>query len=73
MSIKTINIGNIQIYIERDPEGFISLSTDGYRPGGLDPIIAALRALQTEDDQEHDALAAEHEAWVQRGGPLGAR
>ena len=73
MSIKTINIGNIQIYVERDKEGFISLSTDGYRPGGLDPIIAALRALQTEDDQEHDEIRAEHDAWVRSGGPRAAR
>lgn len=73
MSIKTINIGNIRIYIERDPEGFVSLSTDGYGEGGLDPIIAALRALQTDDDREHDALTAEHDAWVRSGGPRAAR
>ena len=73
MSIKTINIGNIRIYIERDPGGFVSLSTDGYVEGGLDPIIAALRALQTEDDQEHDTLTAEHAAWARSGGPRGAR
>ena len=73
MSIKTINIGNIRIYIERDPGGFVSLSTDGYVEGGLDPIIAALRALQTDDDREHDTLTAEHEAWARSGGPRGAR
>ena len=73
MSIKTINIGNIRIYIERDSGGFVSLSTDGYVEGGLDPIIAALRALQTEDDQEHDEVTAEHAAWARSGGPRGAR
>ena len=73
MSIKTINIGNIRIYIDRDPEGYISLSTDGYRPGGLDPIIAALRALQTDDDREHDEVTADNAAWVRSGGPRGAR
>ena len=73
MSIKTINIGNIRIYIDRDPEGYISLSTDGYRPGGLDPIIAALRALQTDDDREHDEIRAEHDAWVRGGGPRATR
>lgn len=73
MSIKTINIGNIRIYIERDPEGFVSLSTDGYTHEAIGPLLANLRALQTDDDREHDEISAEHEAWVQRGGPLGAR
>ena len=73
MSIKTINIGNIRIYIDRDPEGFISLSTDGYRPGGLDPIIAALRVLQTDDDREHDEVTTEHAAWVRSGWPRAGR
>lgn len=69
----TIHIGIVNVYVERDPDGYVSLSTDGYGEGGLDPIIAALRALQTDDDREHDGISAQHEAWVQRGGPLGAR
>ena len=36
-------------------------------------IIAALRALQTDDDREHDTLTAEHAAWARSGGPRGAR
>ena len=72
MSIKTINIGNIRIYIERDPEGFVSLSTDGYGEGGLDPIIAALRALQTDDERERGALTAALELVRGSGGPRGA-
>ena len=73
MIIKTIHVNGIQIYVERDPDGYVSLSTDGYSPGRLDPIIAALRALQTEDDRKHDEVTAEHEAWVRSGGPRAAR
>jgi hypothetical protein len=49
-----IYIGSVVVYVERDKEGYVSLSTDGYPGGeGLEPIIAALRALQTDDDREY--------------------
>ena len=71
--ITTIHIGIVNVYVERDKEGYISLSTDGYTHEAIGPLLADLRALQTDDDREHDEISAEHEAWVQRGGPLGAR
>jgi len=53
MTIKTINVKTVQIYVEKDKEGFISLSTDGFLPGGaLDEIIKILRDAQDEDDRE---------------------
>jgi hypothetical protein len=49
-----IYIGGVVVYVERDKEGYVSLSTDGYPGGeGLEHIIAALRALQTDDDREY--------------------
>lgn len=55
MIIKTINVRSVQIYVIKDVDGYISLSTDGFRPGGpLDEIIKILRAAQDEDDREHD-------------------
>ena len=51
-----IYIGGVVVYVERDKEGYVSLSTNGYPAGeGLEPIIAALRALQTDDDREYEA------------------
>ena len=62
MSIKTINVRTVQIYIEKDKDGYISLSTDGYLPGDrLDEIIEILRAAQDEDDREMDAEYAQHD------------
>lgn len=61
--IKTIHVKNIQVYIERDADGYISLSTDAWQPGALDPIIEAIRSLQDDDDREMDNFS---------GGP-GAR
>ena len=52
-----INIGPVRVYVERDKEGYISLSTDGYPDiEQLKPIIAALRALQTDEDREYEAM-----------------
>lgn len=54
-----IYIGSVVVYVERDKEGYVSLSTDGYPGGeGLEPIITALRALQTDDDRELASLNA---------------
>jgi hypothetical protein len=50
-----IYIGPVVIYVERDKEGYINLSTDGFLGDELDPIIEALRALQTDDDREYGA------------------
>jgi hypothetical protein len=62
MIIETINIRNVQIYIEKDKEGYISLSTDGYLPGtGLDLIIKHLRDAQDEDDRAMDADYAQRD------------
>ena len=62
MIIETINIRNVQIYIEKDKEGYISLSTDGYLPGtGLDEIIKHLRDAQDEDDRAMDADYAQRD------------
>ena len=62
MIIKTINVKAVQIYIEKDKEGFSSLSTDGFRPGGaLDEIIKILREAQDEDDLAADEYSAQHD------------
>jgi hypothetical protein len=62
MIIETINVRAVQIYIEKDNEGYISLSTDGYLPGGrLDEIIHILRSAQDEDDRAHDADYAQRD------------
>jgi hypothetical protein len=55
MIIKTIHIGNMQVYVERDKEGYISLSTDGYTRERIQPLLDAIRSLQTDDDRECDA------------------
>ena len=69
--ITTIHIGIVNVYVERDKEGYISLSTDGYTGDVLNDVIAALRGLQTDDDREMDEL--QHSARIsrkRRGGPL---
>lgn len=50
--IRTIRVnGNVQVYVMRDSEGFISLSTDGWAGKELDPIIAAICSLQDQEDR----------------------
>ena len=62
MIIETINVRAVQIYIEKDKEGYISLSTDGYLPGcRLDEIIHILRSAQDEDDRAADEYAAQRD------------
>ena len=56
-----IYIGPVTVYVERDKEGYISLSTDGWLDiEQLEPIIAALRALQTDDDRDREAVMNAH-------------
>ena len=55
-----INIGPVRVYVERDKEGYISLSTDGFLNGQLNPIIAALRVLQTDEDREYESEMNAH-------------
>ena len=51
-----INIGPVRVYVDRDREGYVSLNTDGYPDiEQLKPIIAALRALQTDEDREYES------------------
>lgn len=67
----TIHIGIVNVYVERDKEGYISLSTDGYTGDILNDVIAALRGLQTDDDREMDEIAsASRISRMHRGGPL---
>jgi hypothetical protein len=62
MIIKTFNVRTVEIYIEKDKDGYISLSTDGYLPGDrLDEVIKILRAAQDDDDREWDAHHAQHD------------
>ena len=62
MIIKTINVRAVQIYVEKDKDGYLSLSTDGYLPGGeLDKIIKILRDAQDEDDREADEYTAQRD------------
>jgi hypothetical protein len=62
MIIKTINVRAVQIYVEKDKEGYLSLATDGYPAGGgLDEIIKILRAAQDKDDLEMDSMDAERD------------
>lgn len=67
----TIHIGIVNVYVEQDKEGYISLSTDGYTGDILNDVIAALRGLQTDDDREMDEIAAASRiSRMHRGGPL---
>ena len=67
----TIHIGIVSVYVERDKEGYISLSTDAYTGDILNDVIAALRGLQTDDDREMDQIAAASRTSRMRwGGPL---
>jgi hypothetical protein len=67
----TIHIGIVNVYVERDKEGYINLSTDGYTGDILNDVIAALRGLQTDDDREMDEIAAASRiSRMHRGGPL---
>ena len=68
MIIKTIHVGSMQVYVEKDKEGYISLSTDGYTREAIQPFLDALRSLQTDDDREADEITAQHDAWVRSGG-----
>ena len=62
MTIKTINVKTVQIYVEKDKEGYLSLATDGYLPGGdLDKIIKILRDAQDDDDREADEYSAQRD------------
>ena len=55
-SIRTIRInGYVQVYVMRDNEGFISLSTDCWAGKELDPIIAAICSLQDQEDRTLEA------------------
>ena len=66
----TIHIGIVNVYVERDKDGYISLSTDGYTGDILNDVIAALRGLQTDDDREMDEIAsASRISRMHRGGP----
>lgn len=51
-----IYIGPVCVYVERDKEGYISLSTDGYTREAIQPLLDALRSLQTDDDRECEAV-----------------
>jgi hypothetical protein len=64
MIIKTIHVKSFPVYVCKDGEGYLSLSTDGWDAGGLAPLIKALHILQTDEDREADAMRAQHEAWV---------
>ena len=66
--MKSIHIGNIELYIERDKESYVSIHTDGYTHEAIAPLLAALRSLQTDDDREADDLCAQHDAWGQETG-----
>ncbi len=67
----TIHIGMVSIYVKRDKEGYISLSTDAYTGDILNDVIAALRGLQTDDDREMDEIAAASRiSRMPWGGPL---
>ena len=40
--MKSIHIGNIELYIERDKESYVSIHTDGYTHEAIAPLLAAL-------------------------------
>ncbi len=55
--MKNMPIGSVIVYIDRDKEGYVSLSTDGHlESGDLDRIISALQALQDDDDREYESI-----------------
>ncbi len=63
MIMNTMHIGSVAVYIERDMDGYVSLSTDAIDAAhpALASIIAALKTLQTPEDREMDAFAAAHD------------
>jgi hypothetical protein len=63
MIIKTIHVKSFPVYVSKDGDGYLSLSTDGWDARTLAPLIKALRALQTDEDREADAMRAQYEAW----------
>jgi hypothetical protein len=40
--------------IETNMQGFVSISTDGYPPDQIAPLLEALRGLQSRRDREAD-------------------
>ena len=56
-TISEIHIGMQVIFVEKDKEGYVSFTSDGLLDGHPDTkrIVDALRALQSDDDREHDA------------------
>ena len=55
--MKNIPIGSVIVYIDRDKEGYVSLSTDGLLDtGDLERIVSALRTLQDDDDREYESI-----------------
>ena len=55
--MKNMPIGSVIVYIDRDKEGYVSLSTDGHlNSGDLNRIISALRKLQDDDDREYESI-----------------
>lgn len=53
-SFKSMMIGPVNLYIEKDKEGFMWITSDGYKEDseGWQNIMKALKSLQTEDDLE---------------------
>ena len=55
--MKNIPSGSVIVYIDRDKEGYVSLSTDGLLDtGDLERIVSALRTLQDDDDREYESI-----------------
>ena len=62
MIIKTINVRTVQIYVVKDKDGYLSLTTDSYLPHtGLDGIIKILRDAQDKDDRAMDEYTAQRD------------
>ena len=51
-------LGQVELTIETDKDGYMTITSDGYTAGVMNELIAKLRTLQTPDDLEDEELLA---------------
>ena len=49
-------LDQVELKIETDKDGYMTISTDGYTAAVMNKLIAKLRTLQTPDDLEDEEL-----------------
>ena len=51
-------LGQVELTIETDKDGYMTITSDGYTAGVMNELIAKLRTRQTPDDLEAEELLA---------------